>query len=129
MLQLSQSRVTTNLPVKDVGRARNFYEGKLGLSNPDMRPGDGSVVYHLQGADIALMPREDGTKAEHTAVMFEVADIRDGIDTLERKGVTFEDYDTPDFKTVNHVFEAEGEKCAWFRDTEGNYLCLHQSRH
>jgi catechol 2,3-dioxygenase-like lactoylglutathione lyase family enzyme len=129
MLPLSQTRVTTNLPVKDMGRARAFYEGKLGLSDAEPRPGDGSVVYHLQGADIALMPREEGTKADHTALMFEVPDIQDGVRTLEKAGVTFEDYDTPEFRTVGHIFEAEGEKCAWFRDTEGNYLCLHQSRH
>jgi catechol 2,3-dioxygenase-like lactoylglutathione lyase family enzyme len=129
MLPLSQSRVTTNLPVKDMDRARSFYEGKLGFSDPDSRPGDGSLVYHLQGTDIALMPREEGTKAEHTAVMFEVPDVEDGVKTLEQAGISFEDYDLPEFKTVNHIFTAEGEKCAWFRDPEGNYLCLHQSRH
>jgi predicted enzyme related to lactoylglutathione lyase len=129
MLSLAHTRVTTNLPVKDMSRARSFYEGKLGFSQPEVRPGDGSLVYHLDGTNIALMPREDGTKADHTAVMFEVPDIKEGIQTLATAGVNFEDYDLPDFKTVDHVFEAAGEKCAWFRDTEGNYLCLHQSRH
>ena len=129
MLSLSQTRVTTNLPVKDMSRARQFYEGKLGFSRPDTRPGDGSLVYHLESTDLALMPREEGTKAEHTQVMFEVPDIEDGVQTLEKAGVQFEDYDQPDFKTVGHIFEAAGEKCAWFRDTEGNYLCLHESHH
>ena len=75
MLSLSHTRVTTNLPVRDMSRARSFYEGKLGFSDPDTRPGDGSLVYHLDGTDLALMPREEGTKAEHTAVMFEVPDM------------------------------------------------------
>jgi catechol 2,3-dioxygenase-like lactoylglutathione lyase family enzyme len=129
MLSLSKAHVTTNLPVKDLSRARSFYEGKLGFGEPETRPGDGSLVYNLEGASIALMPREEGTKADHTAVMFEVPDIRDGVQALERAGVTFEDYDLPEFKTFDHIFEAAGEKCAWFRDTEGNYLCLHQSLH
>jgi hypothetical protein len=75
---------------------------------------------------VALIPKPEGTKAEHTALSFEVRDIEEGIRTLKQAGVTFEDYDMPGFKTVNHVFDAGIERCAWFRDTEGNYLCLHQ---
>jgi catechol 2,3-dioxygenase-like lactoylglutathione lyase family enzyme len=129
MLPLSQAKITTILPVKDITRARAFYEGKLGLSDPEPPKPDGSLVYHLGDACIALLPREGGTKAEHTALSFEVADIQDGIRTLEKAGVVFDDYDLPGFKTVNHVFDSGSEKCAWFRDTEGNYLCLHQSLH
>jgi predicted enzyme related to lactoylglutathione lyase len=126
MLQLSQSRLTTILPVKDVSRARAFYEGKLGFAQPGPPKPDGSLVYQLKASDVALIPKQEGTKAEHTALSFEVSDIQDGIRTLQEAGVKFEDYDLPGFKTVNHVFDAGTERCAWFRDTEGNYLCLHQ---
>jgi len=27
---------------------------------------------------------------------------------------------------VDHVVSMEGEKAAWFTDTEGNILCLHE---
>jgi predicted enzyme related to lactoylglutathione lyase len=128
MLPLSQSRITTNLPVKDMSRARAFYEGKLGFSKPQTRAGDGAAVYDVNGASIALLPKDGGTKAEHTAVSFQVQDIREGVRTLEKAGIKFEDYDLPGFKTVDHIFETEGERCAWFLDTEGNYLCLHVSR-
>jgi hypothetical protein len=40
--------------------------------------------------------------------------------------VQFEDYDFPGLKTVEHVCVLGSEKAAWFRDTEGNYLCLHE---
>jgi predicted enzyme related to lactoylglutathione lyase len=126
MLPLSHSTVTTILPVKDLARARSFYEGKLGFSDAGPPRPDGSVLYRLKDACIALVPRDGGTKAEHTALSFEVADIEEDIRALERAGVAFEDYDLPDFRTVNHVFDTGAEKCAWFRDTEGNYLCLHQ---
>ncbi|MBK8767662.1 MAG: hypothetical protein IPM01_24825 [Burkholderiaceae bacterium] len=36
------------------------------------------------------------------------------------------DYDFPDFKTDNHVCVLGAEKAAWFKDTEGNVLCLHE---
>jgi predicted enzyme related to lactoylglutathione lyase len=125
MLPLSQMKVTTVLPVHDMERARSFYEGKLGFADPDPMP-DGSLVYHLKASDVALLPTEGGAEPEHTAISFEVSDIDDGIRTLEKAGVAFEDYDQPGLKTVNHIFDAGTEKCAWFRDTEGNYLCLHQ---
>jgi predicted enzyme related to lactoylglutathione lyase len=129
MQPLTQAKITTILPVMDMNRARSFYEGKLGFAQPDPPKPDGSMVYHLKDTEIALLPKEGGTKAEHTALSFEVSDIEEGIRDLEKAGVQFEDYDMPGLKTVNHVFDAGSEKCAWFRDTEGNYLCLHQEVH
>ena len=42
------------------------------------------------------------------------------------RGVVFEDYDLPGLKTVGHVCVLGSEKAAWFKDTEGNYLCIHE---
>ena len=126
MLPLSQTRLTTILAVKDLARARTFYEGKLGFSNPTSKP-DGGLCYELQNGAVQLMPKEGGTKAEHTSLSFEVSDIGESIRGLKEKGVAFEEYDFPGLKTVNNVCDMDGEKCAWFKDTEGNYLCLHQT--
>ena len=38
----------------------------------------------------------------------------------------FEDYDLPGLRTVDHIAEMGNEKAAWFCDTEGNILCLHE---
>ena len=122
---LSDSIVTTMLPVMDMERARKFYEGSLGLKPAGFKP-DGKFVYVVGGTTLALFPRPDGTKAEHTAISFRVDDIMKSIEGLKRKGVVFEDYDFPDFKTVDHVCVLGSEKAAWFKDTEGNYLCLHE---
>jgi catechol 2,3-dioxygenase-like lactoylglutathione lyase family enzyme len=124
---LSDMNVTTMLPVVDMDRARAFYEGKLGF-RPDGGPKvDGRYQYHVGGgATIALIPRAGGTKAEHTALSFEVRDIAERIRGLEKAGVVFEEYDLPGLKTVQHVCVLGSEKAAWFRDTEGNYLCLHE---
>lgn len=122
---LSDASVTTMLPVKDVARARGFYEGCLGLKPGGFKP-DGKFVYRVGGSTLALFPKPDGTKADHTAVSFQVQDIAASIEKMKRAGVTFEDYDFPGLKTVNHVCVLGAEKAAWFKDTEGNYLCIHE---
>ena len=122
---LSGSHVTTMLPVKDMTRARAFYEQRLGLKPEGFKP-DGKFTYVVGGSTLALFPKDEGTKADHTAISFQVADIAAAIDKLKGAGVVFEDYDFPGLKTVNHVCVLGAEKAAWFKDTEGNYLCLHE---
>ncbi len=122
---LSTSSVTTILPVIDMVRARAFYEGRLGFAPGGLRP-DGKFVYLVGGSTLALFPKPEGTKADHTAISFQVHDIRASIAELKGAGVVFEDYDFPGLKTVEHVCVLGAEKAAWFKDTEGNYLCIHE---
>lgn len=122
---LRSDQVTVMLPVKDLERARRFYEQGLGLAPGGLKP-DGKFVYRLGGTEIALFPREGGTKAEHTAVSFRVADIAQAVKDLQARGVQFADYDLPGLKTVDHVCVLGSEKAAWFQDPEGNILCLHE---
>jgi catechol 2,3-dioxygenase-like lactoylglutathione lyase family enzyme len=122
---LATAPVTTMLPVKDLERARRFYEGCLGLKPSGLKP-DGKFTYDCGGATLALFPKEGGTKADHTAISFQVPDIAAAIATLKAAGVKFEDYDFPGLKTVGHVCVLGAEKAAWFLDTEGNILCLHE---
>ncbi len=123
---LTNAPLTTILPIVDMSRARDFYENKLGLK-PDGQKPDGKFVYICAGgANLALFPKEGGTKADHTAVSFQVPDIVAAVNDLKTRGVVFEDYDFPNLKTVNHVCVLGSEKAAWFKDTEGNYLCLHE---
>jgi catechol 2,3-dioxygenase-like lactoylglutathione lyase family enzyme len=122
---LANATVTTMLPVKDMARARAFYEGCLGLKAGNFKP-DGKFEYAVGGSTLALFPKPEGTKAEHTAISFRVDDIAASVGSLKRAGVVFEDYDLPDFKTVGHVCVLGSEKAAWFKDTEGNFLCIHE---
>ncbi len=122
---LQGEQVTVMLPVKDMARARRFYEEGLGLKAGGLKP-DGKFVYNCGGTEIALFPKPEGTKAEHTAISFRVADIAKEVRGLEARGVKFADYDLPGLKTVNHVCVLGSEKAAWFQDPEGNILCLHE---
>jgi len=122
---LADAAVTTMLPVKDLERARRFYEDRLGLK-PEGLQADGKFTYRCGGTTLALFPKEGGTKADHTAISFQVPDIAAAIAALKKSGVVFEDYDFPGLKTVEHVCVLGAEKAAWFLDTEGNILCLHE---
>jgi len=122
---LTRAPVMTMLPVKDLERARDFYVNKLGLEAEGLAA-DGKFVLRASGTKFGLIPKPEGTKAEHTAVSFEVEDVAAEIKALKGRGVAFEDYDFPGFKTVDHMIVIGTDKAAWFKDTEGNILCLHQ---
>jgi len=124
-MTLGNHRLNAQIAVSDMARARAFYEGRLGLVPGGFKP-DGKFVYSVGGATLALFPKPGGTKADHTAISFKVDDIAASIAALKQAGVVFEDYDFPDFKTVDHVCVLGSEKAAWFKDTEGNYLCIHE---
>lgn len=125
---LTHNPMTAILPVKDLNRARDFYENTLGLQAEGMRA-DGKFLLRCGGgARIALFPKPDGTKAEHTAMSFLVDDIVAEIRELKHRGVQFHDYELPGLMTFQHVCVLGSEKAAWFNDTEGNVLCLHEER-
>lgn len=125
-MSLSPSPTTTILPVTDLERARHYYADTLGL--PFIRKGpDGSEVFALNDkAALALLEKPPGVQSDYTALSFEVPDVMTFMTELEEKGVRFEDYDLPDLKTVNHVAIMGEEKAAWFKDPDGNILCLHE---
>ncbi len=122
---LNQSPVTTILPVVDPDRARRFYEEVLGLEEERRLP-DGSVVLRAGGSALELSRRARAAPSPYTVASFEVRDISREISDLEARGVRFEDYDLPDLKTDRHVCVLGSEKAAWFKDPDGNILCLHE---
>lgn len=122
---LTRSHVTTIVPVVNVDRARRFYEEQLGLE-PGERTAAGGVLYHAGQSDFELSPRSEPTRNPYTVMSFEVPDIAREVSELEGRGVAFEDYDLADLKTVGHVATLGSERAAWFKDPEGNVLCIHQ---
>ncbi|HKN53815.1 MAG TPA: VOC family protein [Amycolatopsis sp.] len=122
---LTDSMITTMLPVSDTERAGHFYADSLGLEQTGK--GEDGTLYFAAGAGaIGLRPMPAGTQSENTALSFEVTNLETEISDLERKGVHFQDFEMEGLKTVNHIAELGSERAAWFNDSEGNVLCLHQ---
>ena len=125
-MTLTSSTVAVMLPISDPAQAEEFYAQRLGLPFEGTNS-EQSLLFRLSGgSQLVLLPRPDQAPSPSTALSFEVADLEVSIAELKERGVVFEDYDFPDFKTVNHVCVLGSEKAAWFKDTEGNYLCLHE---
>ncbi|MDQ4043119.1 MAG: VOC family protein, partial [Actinomycetota bacterium] len=125
---LSRYKVGAGLAVSDMDRAREFYEGKLGLSvgidsgdNVQYRGGEGSVMH------VYLSPEHAG-KSTATLAGWDVDDVEGVVDELAEKGIAFERYEEGPIVTDEKgiaTFEG-GAKIAYFRDPDGNTLSIAQ---
>jgi catechol 2,3-dioxygenase-like lactoylglutathione lyase family enzyme len=124
---LAQCPITTILPVVDLERARRFYAEVLGLAESG-RTGEGQILFRgAGGGQLALFQRPEPTRAVHTAVSFEVPDAPAAVRELRARGVRFEEYDLPGLKTTDSICVLGSERAAWFKDSEGNLLCVHET--
>jgi len=109
-----------------MGKAREFYEGALGLSNGQGRPDGGSRYPCGGGSSLHVYPSPDNAgKSTATLAGFEVDDIERTVDELAANGVTFEQYDIDPIKTDEKGIAQLGDaKSAWFKDPDGNILSV-----
>jgi len=122
---LKDSELIAVIPAKDLGRAREYYRDKLGLEVAEETPG--GLVYRMaSGAAFLLYETGNAGTARNTQMCWTTPDIDAEMAELRGRGVVFEEYDLPGLKTENGVATMDGERGAWFIDSEGNILCLTQ---
>jgi predicted enzyme related to lactoylglutathione lyase len=123
---LTNSPIRPTIPVVDLNRARGFYGPVLGLKPISDETTSGVAIFECgNGTSIELYQRSP-SKADHTVATFEVSNIEEEVTILRQKGVNFEEYDMPEIKTQNGITTQGSVKAAWFKDSEGNILCIHQ---
>ena len=123
---LATSSAYAVLPAEDIGRARKFYEEKLGL---EVESPSSSEFFVSAGSGTKFMVYERArTKAEHTVMTFVVDDLKTTMSDLASRGIVFEEYDLPSVKTVGGIAESPTELAAWFTDSEGNIINLAQMK-
>ena len=123
---LQKSPMYSYIPVKDVIRARKFYEDKLGFK-PKQEVA-GGVVYEFGERTACFMyPTPNAGTSQASQAFWQVEDVEREVAELKARGVRFEDYDMPGMKTEGGISTAGGAKAAWFRDTEGNIMAVIQS--
>jgi catechol 2,3-dioxygenase-like lactoylglutathione lyase family enzyme len=111
------------IPAADLSRARQFYEKTLGFDPDQVTPA--GVLYRSKSSALFLYPSAFAGTNKATAAGFQVSNLPATVAELQGRGVRFEEYDMPDFKTVNGIAaNPDGSKAAWFKDTEGNIIGL-----
>ena len=112
------------LAVSDLGRARTFYEGTLGLEPLQEDPG--SIIYRSGTSVVLVYTSEHAGTNRATAAAWAVGDDFDAIvEGLRAKGVTFERYDDlPDVAREGDVHLMGDLKGVWLKDPDGNILSL-----
>lgn len=121
---LNDSLVTANVPASDLDRARRFYADVLGLTPADENPG-GLLYTTRGGTTFFLYQTEYAGQAGHTIAQWHVGDVAEEVRDLKAKGLEFEHYDMPGVTWDGDVATMEGMgHAAWFKDSEGNIMCL-----
>jgi catechol 2,3-dioxygenase-like lactoylglutathione lyase family enzyme len=118
---LGDKDAAATLAVRDLQRARDFYENTLGLTPAQEPPG---TILYASGKSVVLVYQSEyaGTN-QATAASWAVGDDFDAIvQDLGAKGVTFERYDLPDTTREGDVHVMGELRAVWFKDPDGNIL-------
>jgi predicted enzyme related to lactoylglutathione lyase len=121
------TKAFSGFAVDDIAKAREFYEGRLGIetSEEDM----GLLTLRLGGGTTVMVyPKPDFAPATYTILNFPVDDIDAAVDELTARGVQMERYDGFDQDERGIARGPEGPYIGWFRDPAGNILSVLQDR-
>lgn len=114
------------MPAADLERARVFYREKFGLEPTLIKPG----MLAYSGPPGYLFQLYESTTAgtsEHTQMGFSTFELDADMALLRSKGIVFEEYDLPGLKTVDGVAILGEDRSAWFKDSEGNIICVSET--
>ena len=120
---LGDSTAIATIAVKDIARARKFYEDILGLKRLES-PQTEVLNYKVGKSKILVYKSMFAGTNKATAATWELDDVEGTTRTLKEKGVNFEHYNLPGMTLKGDVHVAGGMKAAWFKDPDGNILAL-----
>jgi catechol 2,3-dioxygenase-like lactoylglutathione lyase family enzyme len=110
------------LPASDLERARRFWSDVFGLT--PVRTDMGGDFYVVGGVPVLVYETQFAGTAKNTSFGLMTDDLDRDMAALRAKGVTFNEYDLPGLKTENGVVDMDGERGAWFDDSEGNIISI-----
>ena len=121
---LGSRNAMATVAVKDLKRARKFYEDVLDLEKID-EEGEEAVVYETGSSSLLVYRSQYAGTNEATAVTWSVdGELESVVKALKKKGVAFEHYDLPGTKRSGDVHLAGNTKVAWFKDPDENIHAL-----
>lgn len=121
---LENKDAVANIAVKDLETARRFYQDTLGLT-PSSSEGDEAIVFQSGNTSLIVYRSQYAGTNQATAVTWSVGDeVEATVAALKEKGVGFEHYDMPGVRREGDIHVAGDMRVAWFKDPDGNILCL-----
>jgi predicted enzyme related to lactoylglutathione lyase len=124
---VAKSSISAVVCSTDLVRSQQFYEQQVGL-----RLSPETIANHLlfecgDGTTLLVYGRGNPNQADHTQVRFWSTDVAADVKELRDRGVVFEEYDFPNFKTIDSIVTSSGiGTSAWFKDPDGNTIALFQ---
>jgi catechol 2,3-dioxygenase-like lactoylglutathione lyase family enzyme len=130
-MSLSAYEVQASIPVSDVARAAEFYEGTLGLRSGGRNQIGSSRIYACGGGTSlhVYSSLTHAGAASATLATWRVTDLENVVDELGAKGVSFERYDDPALRTNEKGIHelGDGGRVAWFKDPDGNTFAIEEA--
>lgn len=121
---LKDSKAFSGFSVNDLEKAKKFYTEILGIEVEDNKQ---MGILHLKisgGNTIMVYPKSNHTPASFTILNFPVENVEKTVDELSLKGVQFEKYDNPNYKTDPRGITMMSPKMAWFKDPAENIMSV-----
>jgi catechol-2,3-dioxygenase len=110
--------------VRDLEKAKKFYEGTLGLTLTDAQEQE-ALTYRAAGTKLLVYRSQYAGSNKATAATWLIGnDIEKVVQSLKAKGVAFEHYNMPGMTLKGDIHVADGMKAAWFKDPDGNIHAL-----
>ena len=121
---LADSPVVAVVAVSDLDGAKAFYGDTLGLRPSGIEEPGGVLYTGASGSQLLVYQSGYAGGNQATAASWQVDDLEGEIETLQAKGVSFEEYDIPGIERDGVIHTTGDLRAAWFKDPEGNILNL-----
>ena len=119
---LGSTNIVAFVPITDGIKAREFYEGRLGLRF--MKEDGFAVVFESNGTRVRAVKMEEVKPSHFTILGWEVKPIEQAVISLRDRGVHFETFGFFKQDELGIWTAPSGDKVAWFKDPDGNTLSI-----
>lgn len=122
---LKANEAFSGFSVDDLGAAKEFYEGTLGLSVRDEHAEEGLIMLQVGGGPgVFIYAKDNHQPASYTVLNFAVDDVEREVDELIEKGVEFERYEGFEQDERGICRDDDMPTIAWFTDPAKNVFAV-----
>ncbi len=121
-IMLTNNKLKAFVSTTQPDKAREFYEGKLGLKL--LSEDSFGMEFEASGAHLRISIVEKLIPQPFTVLGWDTDDIISAISMLKEKGITFERFTFIDQDAEDIWTAPGGTRVAWFKDPDGNILSI-----